>query len=72
MSKGPKVGEKKKFNLPHVFIILFCIMIICAIATYIIPAGTFDYMENDSGRQVAMGTNVLSTATSAITPTSKP
>ena len=54
MSKGPKVGEKKKFNLPHVFIILFCIMIICAIATYIIPAGTFDYMENDSGRQVAI------------------
>ena len=39
MSKGPKVGEKKKFNLPHVFIILFAIMIICAIATYIIPAG---------------------------------
>ena len=37
MSNGPKVGEKKKFNLPHVFIILFAIMLICAIATYIIP-----------------------------------
>ncbi|MBQ4468386.1 MAG: YfcC family protein [Firmicutes bacterium] len=54
MSNGPKVGEKKKFNLPHVFIILFCIMIICAIATYIIPAGTFDYQENADGRSVAV------------------
>ena len=57
MSNGPKVGEKKKFNLPHVFIILFAIMIICAIATYIIPAGTFDYhditMEDGSTRSVA-------------------
>ena len=54
MSNGPKVGEKKKINLPHVFIILFAIMIICAIATYIIPAGSFDYMENESGRNVAV------------------
>ncbi|MBQ2161078.1 MAG: YfcC family protein, partial [Firmicutes bacterium] len=57
MSNGPKVGEKKKFNLPHVFIILFAIMLICAIATYIIPAGTFDYhditMEDGSTRSVA-------------------
>ena len=54
MSNGPKVGEKKKINLPHVFIILFAIMIICAIATWIIPAGTFDYVENESGRNVAV------------------
>jgi len=54
MSNGPKVGEKKKFNLPHVFIILFAIMVICAIATYIIPAGTFDYVENADGRSVAV------------------
>ena len=54
MSKGPKVGEKKKINLPHVFIILFAIMIICAIATYIIPAGSFDYAENASGRNCAI------------------
>lgn len=27
MSKGPKLGEKKKFNLPHIFIILFFIVL---------------------------------------------
>ncbi len=54
MSKGPKIGEKKKFNLPHTFIILFAIIVICAILTWIIPAGSFDYMENADGRQVAI------------------
>ncbi len=54
MSKGPKIGEKKKFNLPHTFIILFAIIVICALLTWIIPAGSFDYQENADGRQVAV------------------
>ncbi len=54
MGKGPKIGEKKKFNLPHTFIILFAIIVVCAILTWIIPAGSFDYMENADGRQVAI------------------
>ena len=54
MGNEPKVGEKKKFQLPHVFIILFCIIILCAILTWIIPAGSYDYVENDQGRSVAV------------------
>ena len=54
MSNGPKIGEKKKFNLPHTFIILFAIIVICALLTWIIPAGSFDYMENAEGRSVAV------------------
>ena len=27
MGKGPKLGEKKKYNLPHIFIILFFIVL---------------------------------------------
>ena len=54
MSNGPKIGEKKKFNLPHTFIILFAIIVLCAIMTWIIPAGSFDYMENADGRSVAI------------------
>ena len=54
MSKGPKVGEKKKFDLPHVFIILFAIIVICTILTWVIPAGSYDYVENDQGRNVAV------------------
>ena len=48
-SNGPKVGQKKKFELPHIFAILFAIIIICTILTWIIPAGTFDYVENEDG-----------------------
>lgn len=54
MSSGPKIGEKKKFNVPHVFIILFGIIVLCTILTWIIPAGAFDYVENADGRSVAV------------------
>ena len=53
-SSGPKVGQKKKFELPHIFAILFAIIIICTILTWIIPAGTFDYVENEDGRNIAV------------------
>ena len=53
-SNGPKVGQKKKFELPHIFAILFAIIIICTILTWIIPAGTFDYVENEDGRNIAV------------------
>lgn len=54
MSKGPKVEEKKKFNLPHIFVILFSIVLVCAILTWIIPAGNFDRVVNDAGREVVV------------------
>ena len=54
MSNGPKLDEKKKFHLPHIFIILFFIVLLCAILTWIIPAGEFDRVENESGRMVVV------------------
>lgn len=54
MSNGPKVEEKKKFTLPHIFVILFGIVLVCAILTWIIPAGQFDRIENADGRMVAV------------------
>ena len=49
----PKLG-KKKFKVPHVFIILFAIIVLCTILTWVIPAGSYDYMENADGRNVAV------------------
>lgn len=48
MSKGPRLDEKKKFKLPHIFIILFFIVLLCAILTWIVPAGEFDRVEGTS------------------------
>lgn len=54
MSNGPKVGEKKKFKLPHIFVLLFCITLVCSILTWIIPAGTFERVMNDAGREIVV------------------
>ncbi|MCC8127406.1 MAG: hypothetical protein LIO92_08410 [Clostridiales bacterium] len=39
---------KKKFTVPNAFIIVFGIMILAAILTYIIPAGTYDKIADTS------------------------
>ena len=55
MSNGPKLGEKKKrFSVPHIFVLLFLIIAICAVLTWILPAGQFDRIQNADGREVAV------------------
>lgn len=54
MSNGPKIEEKKKFKLPHIFVLLFGIVLLCTILTWIIPAGQFDRVVNDAGREIAV------------------
>lgn len=41
----PKTKEKKKFKMPHLLWIMFGIIMIACLATYIIPAGTFELDE---------------------------
>lgn len=55
-NKDPKIGEKKGFHLPHIFIILFGIVLVCAILTWIIPAGNFDRVDVDGREVVVPGT----------------
>lgn len=43
--------RKKKFAVPHVYILLLAIILLCSILTYIIPAGAYDMMEA-GGREV--------------------
>ena len=44
--------EKKRFNVPHVYIILLAIVVACSLLTYIVPAGNYDMVPNASGRMV--------------------
>lgn len=37
--------EKKKFTVPHQLIIILAIAAIAMLATYVIPAGTYDSVE---------------------------
>lgn len=39
----------KNFKIPHVFIFLFWIIIICSILSYVIPSGSFERTKKDYG-----------------------
>lgn len=39
----------KDFKIPHVFIFLFWIIIICSLLTYVIPSGSFERITKDYG-----------------------
>lgn len=45
--------KKKKFKVPHTYVILFSVIIIMSILTYVIPAGEFDRVKDpNTGRTV--------------------
>ncbi len=48
---------KKKHVVPHVYVILLVIVAICAILTYMIPAGAYDRIEGPEGRMIVDSTS---------------
>ncbi|WP_316571423.1 YfcC family protein [Neobacillus sp. YIM B06451] len=42
--------QKKGFQLPHIYVILFLFSAIAAVATYFVPAGTFERIPGPEGR----------------------
>jgi uncharacterized ion transporter superfamily protein YfcC len=46
--------SKKKFEFPHVFVILFGLIVIMAAVTYFIPAGEYERETTDDGRTVVV------------------
>ncbi|MEZ0481023.1 YfcC family protein [Planococcus sp. SSTMD024] len=49
-TKEPK--KKSKVKVPHIFVILFIMIALASLASYIIPAGQFEREANDSGAEV--------------------
>ncbi len=48
-----KEVSKSKFKIPHTYVILFSVILIMALLTYIIPAGVFERVEDpNTGRMV--------------------
>ncbi|MDR1648995.1 MAG: AbgT family transporter [Synergistaceae bacterium] len=44
----------KGFKLPHIFVLLVGIIILCALASWVLPAGEFERVKNAAGRTVAV------------------
>ena len=42
---GKIMAEKKKFQMPHAYIIMLMVIALCTILTHIIPAGVYDFVE---------------------------
>lgn len=44
--------QKKKLQVPHVYVLLIGIILLCSLLTYIIPAGHYQMMTAESGNEV--------------------
>lgn len=44
----------RRLHVPHVYVIIFGLIIIAAAATYIVPAGSFDRAEDSEGQEVVV------------------
>lgn len=47
-----KEMKQKRFKIPHTYVILFAMIIIMALLTYVIPAGQYQKVESATGRMV--------------------
>ncbi len=61
--------KKKGFAVPHTFVLLFGILVIMAILTYIVPAGEFvRAVDPDTGREAVVANSYHTIENSPITP----
>ena len=47
------ISEKKKFTMPHIFIILYAIILLVGLLSYVLPAGVYDRVADaTTGRMI--------------------
>ena len=60
---------KSRFKVPHTLVVLFGIVIVAWVLSYLLPAGSFDRVENDAGQsQVVPGSFQFTPDTPALSP----
>ncbi|MCF0150364.1 MAG: YfcC family protein, partial [Firmicutes bacterium] len=47
-------NQKKGFTMPHNYVIIFCIILLAVLLTYVVPAGSYDRTQNAAGRTVVV------------------
>lgn len=48
------VKKKKGFKMPHGYVVIFMILIFVSVMTYVIPAGQYQRIENETGTEVVV------------------
>ena len=54
MSTGKTLEKKKKFSAPHIYLLLVCVIVVCTLLTWVLPAGEFDREINANGTEVVV------------------
>ena len=49
-----KTKKTKKMKMPHIYVLLISITIICAAASWFLPAGEFERALSDAGREMVV------------------
>jgi len=61
--------QKSRFKVPHTLVLLFGMVVLAQILTYLLPAGAFQRVENEAGRlQVVPGSFELTPDAEALSP----
>ena len=48
------MGGESRLKIPHTLVLLFGMMVVALVATWLVPAGSFDTVTNDHGREVVV------------------
>ena len=64
----PELAKKKKFQLPHIYVLLCSIILVCAIASWLLPAGEFNREANEAGTMLVVPGTYHSVASSPVGP----
>jgi uncharacterized ion transporter superfamily protein YfcC len=60
---------RSRFKVPHTLVILFGMVVLAQVVSYVLPAGEFDRVENDAGRlQVVPGSFHLTPDAPSVSP----
>lgn len=63
------MGKRKKtISMPHMYLLLFIIVVVCAVATWILPAGEFDRIVTESGSSVIVPDSFHAVESSPVGP----
>ncbi|MGM8213431.1 YfcC family protein [Virgibacillus sp. W0430] len=53
-SQKNAIDLQNRFKVPHVYVIIFCLIVLAAVATYIVPAGEYERITDDDGRTIVV------------------
>lgn len=52
-TKDPGLGIGRRIKVPHTYVLIFCIILVASVATYIVPAGEYDrVVDEKTGRTI--------------------